>query len=292
MAVYIVTGKLGTGKGKYAIGKIKEAVREGRRVATNCDLVMEHLAGAQSRVTAMRIPDRPLAQDLRDIGHGNPDDPYNEERAGVLVLDELGSWLNSRTFASSERLALLDWLIHARKHGWECYLLVQHLDMIDKQVRLGLAEYIVECMRLDKVKLPIVGDFLGKRGKLPRIHVARTVMQAMPSVVIDREFYRGTDLHDAYDTLQEFREWHRDPTSPRFADEQYMGVYSYLSGWHVAGRNQPAAAPKPGRLHRLFGVRPLVRPPLRPKLPAVHLAAKLPRDEAWALARRYVRAAP
>lgn len=292
MAVYIVTGKLGTGKGKYAIGKVREALLQGRRVATNCDLVMEHLANSQSRATAMRIPDRPLAQDLRDIGHGNPDDPYNEDRSGVLVLDELGSWLNSRTFASAERLALLDWLIHARKHGWECYLLVQHLDMIDKQVRLGLAEYIVECMRLDKVKLPIVGDFLGKRGRLPRIHVARTVMQAMPTVVIDREFYRGTDLHDAYDTLQEFREWHRDPKSPGFPDERYMGVYSYLSGWHVAGRHEQPAAPRPGRLGRLFGHAPLQRPPLRPQLPAVRLCSKLPPDEAWSLARRYVRGAP
>jgi len=237
MPVYIVTGKLGTGKGKYAVGKMREALLEGKRVATNFDLRMENLVSPTSRMTATRLPDKPTAQDLTDIGHGNPDARHDEDRNGMLVLDELGSWLNSRTFGGPERAALLDWLIHARKHGWDAYLIVQNLEMIDKQVRVGLAEYVVKCIRLDKMKLPIVGDFLGKRGRLPKLHVAQITMSDVPGIIIDRELYKGTHLHDAYDTLQVFRDWARSPSDPAFASEQYIGPYSYLSGWHVKGRH-------------------------------------------------------
>ena len=163
MPVYVVQGKLGTGKGKYCMLKMDEALRDGRRVATNFDLFLDKLLPAGSKMTAVRVPDKPTAQDLDDIGPGNPDDAFNEERNGVLVLDELGSWLNSRGFNNPERAALLDWLIHARKKGWDVYLVVQNIDMIDKQVRVGLAEYQVRLIRADKIKIPVVGTFLGKR---------------------------------------------------------------------------------------------------------------------------------
>ncbi|RYH64322.1 MAG: hypothetical protein EON54_06675, partial [Alcaligenaceae bacterium] len=276
MPVYIVTGKLGTGKGKYAVVKMRDALLAGKRVATNFDLCLEHLTSATSRTTATRVPDKPTAQDLLDIGHGNPDARHDEEQNGVLVLDELGSWLNSRSFGGPERAALLDFLIHARKHGWDCYLIVQNLDMIDKQVRLGLAEYLVKCIRLDRVKIPIVGSLLGKRGRLPKMHVANVQLQDCPGVVIDREFYQAKDLHAAYDTLQIFRDWARSPTDPKFATELYGGPFSYLSGWHVKGRHEPAAAPVPGRLSRFFAAP--VRPALKPRLPAIELASKLAPD--------------
>ena len=109
MAVYVVQGKLGTGKTKYAVGKLQEALRQGRRVATNLDLFMEHLVGPMNRSIVMRLPDKPSADDLMALGHGNPDS-YDEERNGVLVLDELGSWLNSRQFQDKSRQALIDWL--------------------------------------------------------------------------------------------------------------------------------------------------------------------------------------
>ncbi len=291
MPVYIVTGKLGTGKGKYAVVKMREALLAGKRVATNFDLSMEHLTGLDSRCTATRVPDKPTGQDLIDIGHGNPHARHDEEQNGVLVLDELGSWLNSRTFGGPERAALLDFLIHARKHGWDCYLIVQNLDMIDKQVRLGLAEYLVKCIRLDKVKLPFVGAILGKRGRLPKMHMASVQLQDCPGVVIDREWYQAKDLHAAYDTLQIFRDWVRDPGAPGYMQERFAGPYSYLSGWHVAGRHPREEAPRRSLLSRLFASAPPLPKPApswtapQAYLDALDLCRRLPPDRAFRLSR-------
>ncbi len=291
MPVYVVQGKLGTGKGKFCVLKMRQALQDGRRVATNFDLFLEHLLPANSRTTATRVPDKPTAQDLDDIGHGNPHARHDEEQNGVLVLDELGSWLNSRSFASPERAKLLDWLIHARKKGWDVYLVVQNISMIDKQVREGLAEYQVKCIRADKIKLPIVGTFLGKRGRLPKFHIANTSMTDVPGIVIDREWFQGKDLHAGYDTLQIFRDWVRDPADPRFAAEPNGGPYSYLSPWHVKGRHdQPA--PRRSWLAVLLRLAPapvIERPKPKPRLPAISMCAKLPPDQAWQMARRYVR---
>lgn len=289
MPVYVVQGKLGTGKGKYCVGKMQEALRAGRRVATNFDLYMEHLCNSHNKITATRVPDKPTAKDLDDIGHGNPANSYDEEKNGVLVLDELGSWLNSRSFQGPDRAALLDWLIHARKKGWDVYLIVQNIDMIDKQVRVGLAEYIVKCIRADKIKLPVVGPFLGKRGTLPKFHIANMSMADVPGIVIDREWFKGEDLHAAYDTLQIFRDWARDPLDPKFSTEIYAGPYSYLSAWHLKGRHESPAVRK-SLLQRIFGAAtPPPRPAPKPKLPAVQLCAKLPPDQAMRLAIRYAK---
>lgn len=247
MAVYIVQGKLGTGKTKYCVGKLREALAQGRRAATNLNLHMEHLCSSNSRASVIRVPDKPTADDLAVMGHGNPDS-YDEERNGVLVLDELGSWLNSRQFQDKGRAALIDWLIHARKHGWDCYLIVQHLNMVDKQVRDALAEYIVRTIRADKMRIPMVGTFLGdKWGRMPRFHIARIGLSDAPGLTIDRDFFRGDDLHDAYDTRQVFK------------DDPEARCFSYLSAWHIKGRHERAPARRT-LWQRLTAQRPRKRP--------------------------------
>jgi len=226
MAVYIVQGKLGTGKTKYCVGKLREALSKGRRAATNLDLNMEYLCPPNSKATVIRVPDKPTADDLLTMGHGNPDS-YDEDKNGILVLDELGSWLNSRQFQDKGRASLIDWLIHARKYGWDCYLIVQHLNMIDKQVRDALAEYIVRTIRADKMKIPMVGNFLpDKLSRFPRFHIARISISDAPGLTVDRELFRGDDLHNAYDTRQIFR------------DDPEARCYSYLSAWHLVSRYQ------------------------------------------------------
>jgi hypothetical protein len=231
MAVYIVQGKLGTGKTKYCVGKIRQALARGLRCATNLDLHMQHLCPKNSRATVIRVPDKPTADDLMLMGHGNPES-YDEDKNGVLVLDELGSWLNSRQFQDKGRAALIDWLIHARKYGWDCYLIVQHLSMIDKQVREALAEYVVRTIRADKMKIPMVGRFMGKYGRMPRFHIARIGLADAPGLTIDREWFRGDDLHEAYDTRQVFK------------DSADAACFSYLSAWHLVGRHEPVEVPR------------------------------------------------
>lgn len=208
MAVFSVEGKLGTGKTKFCIWQAQKALRQGRRVASNVDINLDKLVPERPNAYYQRIPDKPKSVDLEAIGHGNPDS-YDEEKNGVLILDELGSWLNTRAFQDKDRLPVIDWMIHARKKGWDVYLIVQDAMMIDKQVREALIEYKCRCMRLDKVKVPVIGSILGaispRWAYMPRMHmVAARVGDGQSTIVAERWHYRGDDLHAAYDTRQIF----------------------------------------------------------------------------------------
>lgn len=209
MAVYSVEGKLGTGKTKFAVWRARIALVQGRKVASNVDLFLDKLLPYQA-TSYIRLPDKPTADDLMACGHGNPDS-YDEDRNGIMILDELGTWLNARSFQDKGRAAVLDWLIHARKLGWDVYLIVQDAGMIDKQVREALIEYRVKMFRGDKIKIPIIGGILndlfgGRAGYLPRFHLAVSrVGDGVNAVVAERWMFRGDDLHAAYDTRQVFR---------------------------------------------------------------------------------------
>lgn len=249
MAVYSVEGKLGTGKTKFCVWRAQEAIRAGRRVASNVDLYMDKLT-PERRATYIRIPDKPTSFDLAAIGHGNPES-YNEDMNGVLILDELGTWLNSRSFQDKDRISLIDWLIHARKLGWDVYLIVQDAGMIDKQVREALIEYQCRCLRLDKIKIPIIGWFLGafvsKWAYLPRMHLTTSrVGYGAGAMVAERWTYRGDDLHAAYDTRQIFTTaWPDGAKSvlPPWDYTVYVSTLERLAAWY---RRKPLYfSPKP-----------------------------------------------
>jgi hypothetical protein len=264
MAVYAVQGKLGTGKSKFCVWMAKQAAYLGRRIAGNLDIKVEKLS-PNKPARYVRIPDKPTAFDLDAIGHGNPDS-YDESMNGVLILDELGTWLNSRSFQDKNRAELLDWLIHARKKGWDVYLIVQNVVMIDKQVRESLVEYSCNCVRMDKVKIPFIGwaisslgDTLGaitgskafrKWGYLPFFHlVTARVGEGQNSVVADRWTYTGRDLHDVYDTRQIFRSDYDCGSYSALPPHGYKPpttIMDTLAAWMAARRAvQPRPAPKP-----------------------------------------------
>ena len=208
MPVYSVEGKLGTGKSKFCVWVAQQALYEGRQVASNIELDCSQLTPLRSS-RYIRIPDKPNSFDLHAIGHGNPDS-YDESKNGVLILDELGTWLNARSFQDKDRAGVLDWLIHARKFGWDVYLIVQDAGMIDKQVREALIEYQVKCLRLDKVRIPYLGKLLSlfnsRLGYFPRVHLATArVGYGTGAVIAERWFFQGNELHSAYDTRQVFR---------------------------------------------------------------------------------------
>ena len=226
MASFIVTGKLGSGKSLVTVGRIFDYLSQGRKVATNLDI---HLAGylnANSKKSLVRIPDKPSLFDLACIGSGN--DSYDEEKNGLLVLDELGTWFNSRAWQDKTRAGLIEWFLHARKHGWDTMLIVQDISMIDAQLRGSMAEHLVICRRLDRLKIPFVGGLLqaiGLKGTLPKIHRAKVHYgESEADMVADTWTYRGLSYYPAYNTKQIF--------SPTYSS----GVYSYLSPWHTTGR--------------------------------------------------------
>lgn len=279
MPVYSVEGKLGTGKTKFCVWRAQEALQRGIRVASNVDLKPELLYPYAPR-SYVRLPDKPSDFDLDAMGHGN-EDSYDEDRNGVLILDELGTWLNARNFQDKGRAGLLDWLIHARKKGWTVYLIVQDANMIDRQVRDALIEYQVRCMRMDKVRIPFVGRVTGlirdRWGYLPKFHLATArVGSGINQIVAERWTFRGEGLHAAYDTRQIFRSDYPD------------GTHSVLPPWDW----KPALLPLARLKERVMGwVQPKPRKrPDGPKAPLVTLIQRLPPEARLTWLRKCERA--
>lgn len=255
MAVYAITGKLGSGKGKAGIDQVRRYLRAGKKVATNCDVFLEHLMPERDRSTVLRIPDKPVALDLYMIGSGNkflafepiitqgrngleavaPSpvllDGFDEAHNGALILDECGSWLNTRNFQDKGRAEMLEWAIHARKYGWDIFFIMQNISQVDKQLRDSLLEYVVRLNRLDRLKVPVVSGLIklatagATEGTLPRMHVGVVRLGSSPDgLVADRWIFRGDDLNDAYNTTQVF------------SDSYPHGVHCLLSSWHLSAQ--------------------------------------------------------
>lgn len=231
MSVYIVTGKLGNGKTLVSVGRIRDALAQGNRVATNLDLDLVAMAGPRNnRVNVVRVPDKPTVDDLNVLGPAY-EGPYDESKFGCLVLDECGTWFNSRNWQDKTRKAVNDWFLHARKLRWHVYLIIQDISILDSQARDALAEYTVFCRRLDNIRIPLVGALVqtvfGIRLTLPRIHRAKVVYgMTAQDMVSDVWTYRGNDMFSYYQTDQVFL--HDYP----------HGVHSMLTPWHLVGRYQ------------------------------------------------------
>lgn len=241
MAVYLVTGKLGSGKTLAAVGRIRDYLKKGARVATNLDIYMEGFGNPQSRLWVHRLPDHPTREDLVALGRGQPG--VEEEKNGLIVLDECGTWLNSRDWSDKGRQELIDWALHSRKLGWDLLLIVQDLTLIDKQIRTALVEFHVMVKRLDRLAIPIVsawGKLFGLNLKPPKIHAAFVKYGASPDAPIsERWVYRGKDLYRAYDTRQVYR-----PAMPiNGVLIPHVGNSCTLSAWHLVGRYQSPTRP-------------------------------------------------
>ena len=230
MAVYVVTGKLGAGKTLVAVGKIQDKIVSGCRVATNLDLRIHKLPRVgifAKSPDVIRIPDKPSLDDLLAIGRGN--NSYDENKNGLLVLDECGTWFNSRSWADKERQSVINWFLHARKLGWDIIFLIQDLSIMDKQARVALAEHVVYCRRLDKITIPFIGSIYsvitGSKLPLPKVHVGIVKYGDSPqSMTVERWTYTGRDLYAAYDTKQ------------AFSDAYEHSSFSYLTPYLSHGR--------------------------------------------------------
>jgi len=97
--------------------------------------------------------------------------------------------------------------------------------MLDKQARKALAEHCVYCRRMDRMNVPLLGTLtkmiFGKPLKFPKMHVGHVKYGDQPqSLTVDKWWYKGADLYEAYDTTQVF-------------DQAYpLGSYSMLPPWY------------------------------------------------------------
>lgn len=237
--VYYVTGGLRSGKSLICTRKIQEFLTQGRKVVTNFDLKLEYMLPASKKnVCCLRIPDHPTVDDLEKIGLGyDNDDPehYDESQFGLIVLDELGTWMNSRNWQDKTRRPVIDWLLHSGKRRWILMLIIQDLELLDNQAKAATAnQFVVRCRRIGDYAVPVLSPifklFFGRTLTLPNGHIAVVRNGAdYNALVADRWMYRGDDLFKAYNTRQIFM--------PRDSTDAVM-LYSYLSPWHLKGRYQ------------------------------------------------------
>lgn len=228
----LLAGKRGSGKSLGAVEMARRYLEDGRTVATNLDLFVEKLVPAYCQTRWIRLPDHPTAEDLKSMPLGNPE-PTNEKKNGLLILDEAATFLNSREWSGNGRQDVISWLVQSRKYGWDLLLIAQHANLIDKQVRESLIEIQGTVRRMDKMQVPffsgLVKYFTGRPLHFPRIHyVALRYGFAVDSPVADRWYWRGGDLHQAYNTLQKI--------SPLTGQ---VGMASMLSAWDLKGRYMP-----------------------------------------------------
>lgn len=196
--IYLLTGQPGTGKSTVAVDRaIMEYAAAGRRVVANFPIDFAPICNRSgtnlSRAVVEVIPDRPTRADLDLTGFGG----VSEEKAGLLIVDEAGIWLNARTWAGKDRELIIDWLTQSRKRYWDIILISQSVHMLDKMVREAVCEGIARIRRLDRVK------FLGVR--LPRLHIG-TVRYGIEAnaPVLERWFYRGAMAHKCFGSYRLF----------------------------------------------------------------------------------------
>lgn len=204
----IVQGVRGEGKSLYAVGRIQEYMLRGCPVATNLDLYLEHLLPENNESIAYRLPDKPRLQDFELLPPAYDPAYKDADRNGVIVLDEIGLWLNCRNWNDKGRQEIINWLLLSRKRHWDLILLVQDHEMVDSQIKTTLCDYLVQASRTDRQKIPYLAplmEFLGLRAFFPKFHIYEGYygFAFMDKPQFVRRF-RGTSLYDGYDTNQLF----------------------------------------------------------------------------------------
>lgn len=238
MAEYFVQGKKGAGKSITAVGRIKEYLLRGRICATNLDLNLESLISPHDKECRVyRIPDQPRIEHLEMLPIAN--ESYDEELNGIMVFDECATWFNARSWNDKARKPVIDWLLHARKRGWDVYYLVQDVSAIDSQARQTMMEHCVTVKRTDRLNIPGIGTLFklltGYKLPMPKGHAA-TVVYTDSDLVVDRWFMRGDELYKGYDTKQIFRH-PDDPSTPVGGVASMLPPY-YTHGYRMLRRNK------------------------------------------------------
>lgn len=255
MANWTLTGELGAGKSVLAVGRIRDHMLAGLPVAGNLDIYPEYFLPPDNRSTYIRLPDFPTKDDLVNLGIAS--DSKRENTFGLIVLDELAIFLNSRQWQSSGRDFLISFLRLIRKRHWHTLFIAQDLESLDKQARNGIVEHKVICKRTDRMSIPVFGALMrlfGMEGKLPQMHIgAVRYGKAEFSPLVETWRYWGQELYKAYNTDQHFSEdperdidllgyeiAHDEKGKPYKKEKRFpasvVGMHSILSAWHLHGR--------------------------------------------------------
>lgn len=243
MAVYFINGELGQGKTLAAVRQIEQYLIKGKRVATNLDLFPENFLSVRNKnVDIVRLPDKPRVEDLELLGTGDykPVEEYNESQFGALVLDELATWMNTRSWTDKSRAGVIDWFLHARKMHWDVYLIVQSNDSVDKQLISALCQYNISMTNICDLPIPIIGKLIRfgvKTLRIPNLRIGtirRKTEKSGPA--LDRWWFNGSELYSGYMTGQCFTDG-MEILGGELVDMR--STYCLLSPWLLKGRYLP-----------------------------------------------------
>jgi hypothetical protein len=157
MPATFLEGRRRSGKSLYAILKIQEYLKEGRKVATNLDLHLDKLMPDNPKSQVTRIPDFPRSEDLFNLGNAydsldpNKPETYDEDKNGLVVLDELLTSFNSRSWSNKDRLNVINWIVLSGKIGWDLVFIGQSFEAVDTQIRDTVIDRIGSCTSNDNL---------------------------------------------------------------------------------------------------------------------------------------------
>lgn len=231
MAYTIITGTLGQGKGLCTVAMMMEYLNRNKPIITNMDLYPERFKDKFNKnIRIYRVPDEPTAEDFKMCGKGN--ELRDPDENGLIALDELGTWFNSKDYNSKNAKMLNRLLVNLRKMGWDAAFQIQSFDYMNKEAKSTVLTSHAQCSKVDKIYVPIISGLIrtatGKTPRFPkwaRYHKVKTTNIKHGGLEgIDRHY--GTDLYNKYDTDQIF-------------DGEYPhGTFCYLTPWHLVGRYQ------------------------------------------------------
>ncbi|WAR44569.1 zonular occludens toxin domain-containing protein [Methylomonas rapida] len=237
MPGWIIQGVRGEGKSLCAVAKMREYLSRGCPVATNLDLYLENLLPEDNNSIAYRLPDRPRYEDFLALPPAYDPKYKNEDKNGLIVLDELALWLNSRSWKEKGRKEIIEWLLLSRKDHWDLILLTQDHELIDKQIKNTLCDYLVQASRSDRRKIPYLGPFLEfifLDGYMPKFHLYDVYYgMNFNDSRVEQWRYRGTDIYNGYDTNQRFNDGN-EILGKRVVDMR--AIYTYLPPCYLTKR--------------------------------------------------------
>lgn len=211
MAGFFYTGPRGSGKSLGAVHQIYERLTNDRPVATNLDIFPDYLIKKQYKLT--RLPDKPSVKHLEILGYAYTDGPiskddYDENKNGLIVLDEISLYLSSKR--DKEFAPLMDWLVQSRKYGWDLLLLAQSKEQVNETVYKSLCDNLVLCKADKLVPIPYIGGLLkkiGLSGRLPDNHTAVVLNgRSEQGSIIETINYSRKKLQNFYNTAQTFND--------------------------------------------------------------------------------------
>jgi hypothetical protein len=209
MPGWIIQGVRGEGKSLAAVHMMRQYMMRGRPVATNLDLYLDELLPEDNKAVAYRLPDWPRSQDFEALPVAFDPLYKDEDKNGLLVLDESALWLNSRQWNDKDRQKIINWLLQSRKDHWDLILLCQDHDMIDNQIKVTCCDYLVQATRTDRKTIPFFGKYLkmvGLNHKQAKRHLYAVYYGFSGLDDPEDQFeVNGPLIYDGYDTNQKFK---------------------------------------------------------------------------------------